>query len=199
VLVQLGDFDQARRTLARGIELADEIGSRQRRGHAELHLAELALLENDPVAARCWVERGMTTGRAIGDVHSEREGFPILAEALVELGDIDAAEDAARRGLEIAVGGGFVLSVGRNRYALARALAAGSRLPDAEAELAEAERIFRESDARVDLARTLVLRATLLPRAETWSAVLDEASTIARAAGARTMLERAVQARRSSG
>jgi tetratricopeptide (TPR) repeat protein len=195
VLVQLGVFDQARLTLARGIELAGKIGNQQRRGHAELHMAELALLEGDPRAARCWAERGMATGRAIDDFHTVREGCPLLAEALAELGENEAALKTARHGLNVAASGGFVLSAARNQLALCRALAYAGRLPETEAALLEAERVFRESDARFDLARTLLLRAGLEPREDVRATALDESTELARRSGSRALIELTAQAR----
>lgn len=185
----------ARRTLERGIELADGLGNRQRKAHAFVYLAELALLDDDAAHARDHARTAIEQGDAIDDSHSRREGGAVLAAALLALGDAAAAAAAARSGVEIARSGGFVLAEARNLVPLGQALRAAGKPAEGRRAIAEAERIFRGADARYDLAQTLLARAVEAARP---GALLNEAHTLAEAAGARPLAARIAAARASS-
>ncbi len=189
VLVRLGEYPLARSTLESAVALAQEIGTHQRLAHAYLHLADLALHEGDPQAARELAEQGIRQGNAIGDGYSLRRGNPILARALLRLGDAPGAAAAAQRGLEAASPAGFVLDEGRNLLALGEALWARGTRKEAATAQKRAEEIFRRAGARYLLAEALWSRAmtSLGARPATAAAALEEALSLARAAGARPL------------
>lgn len=185
--VRLG-LRSGRRTLERGIEMSDAVGSRQRTAHAIVFLAELALLEGDGARARDEALRALELGEAIDDAHTRREGSAVLAFAHLTLGDEAAAVDAARRGAEAAGAGGFVLSEARNLVPLGVATRS-------KATIARAERTFRAAGARYDLAQALLARAAGAARS---TKVLDEAYALAQACGAAPLAARIAAVRASS-
>lgn len=195
VEARLGD-PRARRTLGRAIDLADEIGNRQRKGHAYIYLGELALGEGDAAGARTWAERALAIAHDIADSHGAREGYALLAHALVATGDAAAAADAARAGLERAAG--FPLSQARNLVALARARWDQDQRDGAIADLALAETIFRQAGARFDLARLLLARADTVSPGRPRAAILAQALDLATATGSRPLLTRIREATASA-
>ncbi len=197
VLLRLGEYVRARAVLEGAVDRGREIGTRQRVAHAYLHLGDLALHEDAPGDGRALAERGMAEGEALGDGYSLRIGSPILARALMKLGEATAAGDAARRGLEAARAGGFVVDEGRNLVALGQTLWAGD-IKAAATVFERAEAIFRQAGATYLLAETLWVRAVtaLRARRHAAAAALGEALTLARAAGAQPLVTRIVEAQK---
>jgi len=199
VLLRLGEYVQARAVLERAVALGQEIGTRQRVAHAYLHLGDLARHEGDAARGRALAERGLAEGEALSDGYSRRIGNAILARALLGLGDFTAAGAAAERGLEAARAGGFVLDEGRNLVALGQVRWAEGARTQAVSGLERAEEIFRRAGANYLLAETLWARATtvLRTRRQAAAATLDEALSLARAAGAAPLVARIAQARKA--
>jgi DNA-binding SARP family transcriptional activator len=198
VLLRLGDYGLARAALENAISLGEKIGTRQRLAHAHQFLADLTLQEGDLTTARLLVERGLAEGAAIGDTHSRRLGHPILSRILLALGDVPGAEAAARSGLDTAHTGGFVLDEGRNLVALGQALWARGARAEATDMLERGGDIFRQAGANYLLAEALSIRAitALQSRRRASSAALDEALRLARAAGARPLQARIIEAQK---
>ncbi len=187
VLTRLGEFPDARSYLASGVARASEIGNPQRGWHAYLYLAELNLLEDDPETAKVNAEYGISNGIRINDAHALREGYPLLARALLAVDEVEAAEEAARNGLEVARAGGFVLSEGRNLCVLGQTLARRNQLDLSAEVIDEAERLFRDSESRYDLSFTLFIKAATLASRQSPDVAFDEALDLARNAGAKPL------------
>lgn len=185
----------AKRTLERAIELADGLGNRQRKAHACVFLAELALLQGDAREARELVLRALALGEEIGDAHTLREGCAVLASAQIPLGDATGAVETSTRGADAARAGGFVLAEARNRVALGQALRAQGTAAEGARQLAQAERTFRAAGARYDLAQALLARAA---RTAQPGRLLEEARALAHDAGARPLAARIALASASS-
>lgn len=196
VLPFLGELDEAQQHLQEAIDLAQDIGNQQRLAQAYQYLGRVDLLRDRPARARTWVERGLSLGQAIGDMHSMREGNAILAEALLALGELNEAQGTAIQGLAAARGHGFVLSQGRNQLVLARIRSAQGEPEEASLALEEAAQIFGRAGARFEPAQTLLEQARLGLTAEP-GAALTEALGLARACGGRWLVAQIEQARSS--
>lgn len=149
LLIRLGRIDEARRRVATMMTAALADGSDRVVGQAVTTAATIDVAVGDGAAAL----------RALArlDEAEERDGsgFPrqILAwregkraEALVLVGDLDAAAESLRRAAPIAVQTGDFPIMSEVAVAVAAWFAAADRLPDARRALAEADRLRGRPD-----------------------------------------------------
>ncbi len=116
--LELGEPAQALDDLALSLALARRTGHRRGEAWSLLTLAEVGLEGASPRYARRRAEAAATLAATLGDQLVESDARTTLAEALLELGEIDAALVEAGRGAELA-------KAAQNAWTAARARALG--------------------------------------------------------------------------
>jgi tetratricopeptide (TPR) repeat protein len=156
-----GSFDEARRLIALGDEVAESIGARfLLSAHAE-HLGGLELSAGNAEAAERAFRRNYEGLEALGDEGHLSYAAGGLARALFELGRLEEAERYIETGLRLAAEDD-IASQTMARSAQALVLAARGELAEAESLAREVVRLYADAqsptfqgNAWLDLARVL--------------------------------------------
>jgi class 3 adenylate cyclase/tetratricopeptide (TPR) repeat protein len=160
--VRRGDSPRGRRELARAIEEWGQLGSRTYQSETERYLAE-AFLPTDVAAALEWAQRSIATARALQAADLEGIALQVLGTVHASRGETADSLTALERSREILRGTSERHEFGRTLASLARGYLAlppdDSRRTDAQPLLAEAEAIFRELGAELDLRRLETARS----------------------------------------
>jgi tetratricopeptide (TPR) repeat protein len=135
---------EASRSLALGLAAADPLTS----SYAPNLRGLAATVRNDPERTADHHRTAIDAFRADGNRRGESAALSNLSRALIELDDVPGAVRTAERALAILreLEGGF--RVGNALYALALALCAARRRPEAQARFAEALAIFQDARQR---------------------------------------------------
>ncbi len=145
-----------------------------------LRLVEAQISAGANAAAAATVEQMRSWGPGVGeDARVELAAVAVAAAA----SDAEAQLDAARRAVGKAQGQGATVLLGRARRAEAQALLALGRRGEARAVLLEAERSFRQTGERPELAEVLFDLSQLETEDSTAQALLAEVRRIYRELG----------------
>lgn len=99
----LGDFETAQDYFEEQRRILVEIGERWLEAFALINLSGLALARAEPAEALAYAEQGLALSREIGSRPGEAYSKTFLGHAQVEIGNLEAAEQAYQAGLEIRV------------------------------------------------------------------------------------------------
>jgi class 3 adenylate cyclase/tetratricopeptide (TPR) repeat protein len=179
VLAMLGRFEEARLLQSEFHRSHEERGSLLELGsQLSQNAVTLELLAGNPAAAAAAAERGCRILEEAGERSWLSTGACWYAEALYQLGQLEEAEEWARKGLDLGDADDMATQV-LGRQALAKVLARSGRQSEAETLAREAvalvdatDALTTQGDARVALADVLELAG----RREEAAAVLREAA-----------------------
>ena len=166
--VRREDMETGRRYLERAIEEWGRLGSRTYQSEIERYLAE-ACLQTDLATALMWAKRAVETAQAVHAIDQEGIALQVLGTVQASRGDTADSLTARERSREILRRTSERQELGRTLAGLARGYVTldpgDPRRSDAQSLLAEAEAIFRELGAELDLRHLEARVAAMAPGA----------------------------------
>jgi len=166
--VRREDMETGRRYLERAIEEWGRLGSRTYQSEIERYLAE-ACLQTDLATALMWAKRAVETAQAVHAIDQEGIVLQVLGTVQASRGDTADSLTALERSREILRRTSERQELGRTLAGLARGYVTldpgDPRRSDAQSLLAEAEAIFRELGAELDLRHLEARVAAMAPGA----------------------------------
>jgi len=154
--VRRQDAEAGREALQRALEEWGQLESRTYQSETERYLAE-AFLSTDATRALDWAQRALATARAVQALEQEGIALQVLGTVQATRGETVDSVTALERSREILRGTSERQELARTLAALARSYLAlppgDSRRSEAKPLVAEAQTIFRDLGAELDLRR----------------------------------------------
>jgi DNA-binding SARP family transcriptional activator len=157
--------DQALRACQRGLELASDPVARAAalgylgKAHQELGDSAEAIPLIDTALSQFAALQG-AGGYRVRQIDAVL--ISVLGEAHLASGDVDRGEDLARRALEVATAGSYVVARGYAERTLGRIARVRGKLDEADEHLTRALAAFDSTDSRLQVERTRVTLAAIL-------------------------------------
>lgn len=146
-LRELEQLEAADKQERRAIEFARDAGNARLLAIARVGRAELSLRRGEAVVAQAGARLGAEEYAAIPDAIGEADALRLLGAACAALGEGPAAEEALDRAVDLAHQHGSTLIEAEAREARARVHLAAGRRAEAQAEVTEAQRLYRQLGA----------------------------------------------------
>jgi adenylate cyclase len=165
--VELGDLDAADRYARAGVQAAEKQNSQYAGVWAYRFLGRVLLVEDRPLDARAALERALANARESGTgLHGEADFLQLLAEAHLDIGEPERAQQACAEAIAVAQRNGTPLFECDAQLVQARILlGAGAPQADAARDVAaaldRAEALIAQIGAESRRPRLLELRAEL--------------------------------------
>jgi non-specific serine/threonine protein kinase len=154
-----GDLAAAERLISESLELAEELGERQRAAIALNNLANLRLSRNNQEEAEMLYRQSAELAREVRDQRLEAVAVENLGSLKLIRGDVSRARILLEQAGELAFAAGDPRDVSSIERSLARVQLAEGRHDIARSLLADALRVSRDLGLKIELAESLELGA----------------------------------------